>query len=79
MVVADLDDVFAEVGFGDVDTSGEQRVMKPDLLGHHALALDALFELVLLADVDYVGVRLCRVCRPQDVSASGADVRLHLF
>ncbi len=79
MIVVDLHDVFAQVGFNDVDAFGLQRLVHIDFFGRHALAFDAALEVVALANVDDVAVGFGGVGSPQHVSPGGGDVGFHLF
>ncbi len=73
---AQLDDVFAEVGFDRLDPRRLERVVEADLLGDHRLALGDALRAHRLAEVDDDLARFLGVLRIVDFAAARADLVL---
>ena len=63
-LVAQLDDVFAEIGLDRGDAVRFEVIVERDLLGDHRLALGDDLGAGRAADVEHDGARLCGVARP---------------
>ena len=70
---------FAKVRLQHADVVFRQHGHQVELLGDHALALDAELEIMALADVEYVAVGLVPVQRPEHMATARRDLRLGLF
>ena len=73
---AQLNDVLAEVGFDRLDASRLERVVEPDLLGDHRLALGGAFRAHRPAELDDDLARFLGVLRVMDLAAARADLAL---
>ena len=71
-LVADLNDVFAEIGLDRHDAVRLEEIVEPDLLGDHGLALGDRLGARLPADVENQPARLFRRHRMMHVAAGGA-------
>src|SRR6266478_4619898 len=73
-LVAQLDDVFAEIGLDRDDAVLFEILVEPDLLGDHRLALGDDLGVDRAADLQYRGARFIRCSRPMNPAARGEDV-----
>ena len=78
MVVVELHDVLAQVGFEHLDAGARQAGVELDLLADHRLALHDGLDAVLARDVDDDGDGFLGSGGPMDVSAATLDVGLEL-
>ena len=69
MLVAQLDDVFAEVGLDRADAVALEEIVEPDLLGDHRLALGHRAGIGRAADVEHDAARLLRRLGPVHLAA----------
>ncbi len=76
----DLDDVFAEIGFGHFDARGLQGGIEVDFLAGHRLRFDGSLAAGLVGDFDddLAGI-LGGIGRPMDVAAEPLDRRFELL
>ncbi len=70
-LVAQLDDIFAHVGFDRNDAASLKMIVERDLLGDHRLALGDGAGAQTLADPEHELARLGRGARPMDMGAVG--------
>ena len=75
-LAAQLDDVFAEVGFDRFDPRRLEGVVEADLLGDHRLALGDALRAHRLAEVDDDLARFLGVLRVVDLAAALAHLAL---
>ena len=70
LVVVDLQDVLAEVGFHRLHAGRFQRGVEPRLLGEHRLRLDGLLHVVPARNFSHQAADLRAVARPQHLAAA---------
>ena len=75
-LVAQLDDVFAEIGFDRGDAVRFEMLVEGDLLGDHRFALGDDLGIRGAADIEDRGARLLGIARPMHMAARGGDVSL---
>ena len=75
-LAAQLNDIFAEVGFDRIDPCFLQRMVEADFLGDHRLAFGDALRPHRLAEVDDDFARFVGILRIVDFAAARADLRL---
>ena len=73
-LVAQLNDVFAEIGLDRRDAVGFEEIVEADLLGHHRLAFGYRLGADRAADLQHRGAGLLRRCGPMHLAARSQDL-----